>query len=134
MRCGTRVSAAFFESPDFATPSAIRRAGRLGGRTVDALDAAHLDLCLGRLSRDVVEEDARFGLLHVLIEHDAHDHILIATEAATDADPIAFANLAVGLGGVVVDGDLAAFTRALRFRACLEEAGHVEPDVKANRV
>ena len=69
----------------------------------------------------------------MLIDHDPDDDVLVAAEAAADADAIALADDAVRLGVLAVDVDLAALARALGFRPRLEQAGDVQPDVEANR-
>src|SRR5688572_4118092 len=124
-----RASLLFLEAPDSASPAAIRRAGGLRRRAVDPLHPAHLDLCLARLRGHVVEQHTCLRLLDVLIDGDPDDDVLMAAEAAADANAIAFADEAVRLGVFVVDDDLAAFARALGLRAGLEQAGDVEPDV-----
>ena len=55
-------------------------------------------------------------------------------EGATDAESVAVAEDAVRFRMLAVDLDLSAFTRTLGFRARLEQAGDVEPDVEADRV
>ena len=75
----------------------------------------------------------RLGLLHVLVDEDAHDDVLMAAEAAIDADAVAFAQGAVRLGVLAVHLDLAAFAPALGLRSRLVQAGHVEPGVHTHR-
>src|SRR5678815_2662922 len=56
------------------------------------------------------------------------------SEAAADADAVAFTDSSIGLGVIAVDVYLAPFTRALGFRTCLVQTGDVEPDVQPNAV
>ena len=127
----TRSSAAFFDPPQLTATTAIGSTGCSRRGVVDAIDTPHLDL-LGRWLRGhVVVERSRFGLLDVLIEHDADDDVLMASLTACDADAIAFADRAVRLRRAVIHLHLAAFACALGFRARLEEAGDVQPDVEA---
>jgi len=62
----------------------------------------------------------------------ADDDRLMLAEATADADRIAFAHDPVCLRAVAVDRNLAAFARALRLGARLEQARDVEPDVETN--
>ena len=52
--------------------------------------------------------------------------------APRDLDFVAGLDLAMRLGGLAVDVDLAALAGLLRLGARLEQAGHVEPDVETN--
>jgi len=70
----------------------------------------------------------------MLVQHNADDHVLVTSEGPADAKAIAFPNDAMRLGVLAVDFDLAAFAGALGFRAGLEEAGDIQPDVEANVV
>jgi hypothetical protein len=67
----------------------------------------------------------------VPIGHRPHDDALAAALRAGDLDDVAKPHLAVRLGAVAVDGDLAALAGALRLGPRLEEARDVEPDVEA---
>ena len=69
----------------------------------------------------------------MLFEDDADDDVLEAAGAAADAEAIAFAHDAVRFGVLAVDVDLAALAGALGFRARLEQARDVEPDVQPDR-
>src|SRR5688500_17703101 len=109
-------SLALFETADFTPSAAIRRAGGLCGRAVHAFEATRLDL-LGRgLWRHVVVEDARLGLLHMLVDEDADNDVLDAAVAAAEAYAVAFADGAVRPGVLAIDFHLAAFAGALGFR------------------
>ena len=66
----------------------------------------------------------------MIVDDEPYDDVLMAAEGAVDADTIAFTNDAVRFGGLTVDCHLAGLTGALGFRAGLEEARHVEPDVE----
>jgi hypothetical protein len=70
----------------------------------------------------------------VLPEHDPDDDVLMAAEAAADADPVTLADGTMRRRVLAVDVDLAAGTRALRFGARPEEARDVEPDVESDGV
>ena len=125
---------ALFHAADLASPPAIRRSRRCRRCPVNPFLPAHLELLRRRLRRHVVIERLRFGFPDVLLEDDAHDHVLEAAGAAADADAIALTNLAIRLGMVVVDVHLAAFAGALRLGPRLEQARDVEPDVEAEAV
>src|SRR6185436_20635103 len=70
--------------------------------------------------------------LHVLVDQDAHDDVLIPAEAAADADAVAFAQHPVRLGVLAVHLDLAAFTPTLGLRAGLVQTRHIEPRIDAH--
>src|SRR5678810_653967 len=86
---GTGGLVAFLGAANLAPAVAVGRARRLLGRAEHAFGAAHLDLLRRRLWRDVVVERPRLGLLHVGVDQDAHDDVLIAPVSAVDADAIA---------------------------------------------
>ena len=131
---GCGLLTAFFESADLATPAAIGSSGGLGGRAVGALHATGFDFCGRRLGRHVVVQGARLGLLDVLIDRDADDDVLVASEAAADANAITFPDRPVGLGPVAIDFHFAAFARALGLGSRLEETGNIQPHVEADRL
>jgi len=131
---GRLDSLALLVFSDFPPPAPVGGACRACGRLVDAIEAPHLDFLGRRLGRDVVVQHLGFRLLHVLVDDDADDDVLVAAEGPLDAKAVAFADGAVGFGGLVVDVDLSALAGALGFRSRLEEARDVEPDVETNRV
>ena len=123
-----------FVFSDFSPPAPVRCPCGSGGRLVDAVDPPHLDFFRRGLRRDVVVQHLGFGLLHVIVDDDADDDVLVTAEGPADAKAIAFAYGAVGFGGLAVDVDLAAFAGALGFRSRFEQARDVQPDVQSNRV
>ena len=70
----------------------------------------------------------------MLIQNNPNDDVLVATERTGDADAVALADRAVGLGVFAVDLHFAALARTLGLRARLEQAGDIQPDVEANAV
>src|SRR6266545_3267506 len=117
---------------DLAPPAPVGGPGRACRRLIDAIEAPHLDFLGGGLRRDVVVQHLGFGLLDVIVDDDADDDVLVAAEGPADAKTIAFADGAVGFGGLAVDVDLSALAGALGFRSRLEEARDVQPDVETN--
>jgi len=59
---------------------------------------------------------------------------LAAAQLTRNLDDIAGLDLAVRLGGVAVEIDLAALAGPLRLRSRLEQARDIEPDIEAHRV
>src|SRR5436853_7292160 len=100
---GSAVLGFALRPPDVAAAPAVRRAGGLRCRAVDALDAPHLDFFRGRLGRHVVVEDARLGLLHMLIEDDADEDVLVAAERPRDPEAVSFVKEAMRFGLLPVD-------------------------------
>ena len=81
--------------------------------------------------RDVLVELARLRLGQVLVGERLDDHLLPPSAGARDGQPVAGPQLTVRLGrALAVDLDLSAVAGPLRFRAGLEEAGDIEPDVE----
>ena len=73
-------------------------AGGCGGRAVDALHPAHLDIFGSWFGREVFVERARVRLLHVFVENAAHDDGLMAAKATADTNLIAFTDRPMRLG------------------------------------
>src|SRR5688572_21735553 len=124
-----RSSITLLELADLAATAPVGGTGSLSGGAIDTLHPAHLRFLRRRLRGHIVIEGARFPLLDVLIDEDADDEVLVASEAAADADAIAFAHGAIRLGVIAVDVDLSALAGPLRFGPRLEQAGDVQPDV-----
>ena len=70
----------------------------------------------------------------MLIQDDPDDDVLVTTERTGDADAVALADRAMGLGVFAVDLYFAALTRTLGLRARLEQTRDVEPDVETKTV
>src|SRR5204862_4420409 len=74
----------------------------------------------------------RLSFRDVLSGDRLHDHFLAPAESTCDLDFISGFDLAVCLGCLAVDVDLAATTRLLRLASCLEEAADIEPHIQAH--
>ena len=70
----------------------------------------------------------------MLIQNNPDGDVLVTTERTGDADAVALADRAMGLGVFAVDLYFAALTRTLGLRAGLEQTGDIQPDVEANAV
>src|SRR5262249_58387742 len=108
----SRLALAFGRSNLAATPP-IGCAGGLRCRAVHALQPPDLDLFGAGLRCHVVIEDAGFGFLDVLIDHDPDDDVLSPAEGSADREAIALPNHSMGLGVLAVHVDLPAFAGAL---------------------
>jgi len=128
------TSRSFLDAAKLPPLPAIGCAGGMSRRSIRALDAPYFDLLGRRLRRHIVVEHLRLRLFDMIVEDDANDDVLVTAEWPADAEPIAFADDPVWFGGLPVDVDLAGLTGAFGFRAGLEQARHVEPDVKPNGV
>ena len=92
-------------------------------------------LFLGRRWRcRVLVEQARLCFGDVLVHDGPHDDPLPAAQRARDVDHITGLDLAVRLGRLAVEIDLAALAGLLSLRPRAEETGHVEPDVEAQAI
>ena len=84
--------------------------------------------------RAIVVQRARCGLGEVAISESPHGHHLLHTVPARDGDVIPGADVAVRLGPMTVDVNLAALTGFLRFGTGVIQAGDVQPDVESELV
>jgi hypothetical protein len=55
----------------------------------------HLDFFGGGFRGHIVEQDARLGLLDMLVEDDTDDDVLMAAKGTADADTVTFAHRTV---------------------------------------
>jgi hypothetical protein len=68
----------------------------------------------------------------MLSEDNSDDHVLVASERATDSDSVALADEPMRLRALAVDFNLATFAGPLGLGARAGQAADVEPDVEPN--
>src|SRR4051812_8696919 len=96
----------------------------------DAIHPAHLDLFSRRLWCEVLVEQPRVGLRHVLVGNGFDSDALLAAERTADDEFVARAEQPVRLCRLPVDVDFPRLAGFLRFRPRLEQARDIEPHIE----
>ena len=107
-----------------------RAAGEAGGGARQPQQVDERLLLWRRRGRDVLVEGPGLHLREVSISQSADQDFLLPPRRPLDQQPVSFADLPVGLRPLPVHLDPARLAGALRLGPCLEEAGHVQPDVQ----
>src|SRR5206468_12347708 len=135
-RTTTRTSKSDFQESISARPTQrapltlVRRTGGCLCRAEDALRPGARDIVGGGTRCLIVVEEARLGFRHGSIRETPDHDGLLSARASRDLQMVAGVHHPVRLSRLTVHIHLAALAGALCVGPCLEETGHVQPDVE----